>query len=275
MKLPYAPVGLVSTIALIALSGCATKPATVAIAPPPAPVAPVVVAMPKGAYAGMQIPARLPDGGYVTPNRNLTPDATIWHLRVALNVAALACRGAEGDRIVADYNALLTRAKVPLATAESHYAAQFKAAGGSDWRAAYDNSMTRLYNFFSQSPARDAFCAAAATTLTEATAVDAGSLGGFAATRLPTLEQPFTDFYRAFDAWRTARAVQAQTQPIYALSATTPPGPPVSSPVSAPVATPAGGATRLSIPVPAATPYPARPRLELDASVLQDSSLAR
>ena len=73
MKLPYAPVGLVSTIALIALSGCATKPATVAIAPPPAPVAPVVVAMPKGAYAGMQIPARLPDGGYVTPNRNLIP----------------------------------------------------------------------------------------------------------------------------------------------------------------------------------------------------------
>lgn len=271
MKLPYAPVGLVSTIALIALSGCATKPAAVAVAPPPAPVAPVVVSMPKGAYAGMQIPARLPDGGYVTPNRNLTPDATVWHLRVALNVAALACRGAEGDRIVADYNALLTRAKAPLATAESHYAAQFKAAGGSDWRGAYDNSMTRLYNFFSQSPARDAFCAAAATTLTDAAAIDAESLGGFAATRLPTLEQPFTDFYRAFDAWRTARAVQAQTQPIYALSATTPPGPPVS----APVATPAGGATRLSIPVPAATPYPARPRLELDSSVLQDSSLAR
>ena len=232
---------------LAALSACASKPETIAAAPPPPPVVvPVAVPMPPGGYAGMTIPARLPDGSYATPNRDLTPAAATWHFRVALNVAALACRGAEGDSIVAAYNTLLTRAKAPLGVAETHYAAEFKEAAGKDWRAAYDDGMTRLYNFFSQSPARDAFCDAAAATLTDAAFVDDAALPGFAAGRLAVLEQPFTDFYRAYDAWRAGQ-VQPQPQAIYALSATPPAGPPIAS---------------------------ARPKLTLDPSIFQDQSLA-
>ena len=247
-----APVVGIATLALLA--GCASKPAVVAVAPPPPIVAPPPVAKPEGAYAGMAIPARLADGHYATPNRNLTEAATVWHFRVALNVAALACRGAQGDAIVSGYNAMLTRVKAPLATAETHYAAEFKAVGGADWRANYDNAMTRLYNFFSQSPARDAFCDTAAATLSDAAFVDAASLPGFAAGRLAVLEKPFTDFYRAYDAWRASQA-QAQ-QPIYALAATAQP---------APAATPATNS--VAVPAP-------KPRLLLDPSVFQDDSLA-
>ncbi len=242
MKKPLVPVFAVSAVVLVTLAGCASKPTAIAEAPPPPVAAPVVASMPKGAYVGMVIPARLPDGRYATPNRNLTPDATIWHFRVALNVAALACRGEEGDRIVTGYNAMLTRAKAPLAAAETHYAAEFKATGATDWRASYDNGMTRLYNFFSQSPARAAFCDAAAATLTEATTVDAAGLSAFAAGRLTVLEQPFTDFYAAYDAWRDSRP-----QPIYALAATAAAGPVATA---------------------------AHPRLELDPSVFQDTALA-
>lgn len=241
MKCSRVPGVVMSAIVLVTLAGCATKPAVIAEVPPPQVAAPTVVSMPKGAYVGMAIPARLPDGRYVTPNRDLTPPATIWHFRVALNVAALACRGEEGDRIVAGYNAMLTRAQAPLAAAETHYAAEFKATGAKDWRAIYDNGMTRLYNFFSQSPARDAFCDAAAATLADAAGVADAGLGAFATARLAVLEQPFTDFYAAYDAWRESRV-----QPIYALAATTAPGPPASQ---------------------------RPPRLELDPRVFQDTTV--
>jgi len=247
---PVGSVPILSGGIALALAGCATKPAVIAEAPPPPVAAPQPVAMPKGGYAGMTIPARLPDGDYATPNRDLSPAASVWHFRVALNVAALACRGAQSDVIVTGYNALLTRAKAPLSNAEAAYAAQYKAADAAHWRADYDNDMTRLYNFFSQSPARDGFCAAAAATVAEAADVDAAALPGFAAGRLAVLERPFTDFYRAYDAWRAGEA--PPQQPIYAIAATAQPAPPVVRPAAPGV----------------------KPRLELDPSVFADDSLA-
>jgi hypothetical protein len=231
----------VLSLAALALAGCATRPAVIVEAPP-APVAvPEPVAMPKGAYAGMIIPARLADGGYATPNRDLTEAASIWHFRVALNVAALACRGPEANAIVTGYNAMLTRQKLPLASAEARYAAEYRTADPKGWRATYDNDMTRLYNFFSQSPARDAFCAAAAATLVDAAYVDDAGLSGFATGRLAVLEKPFTDFYRAYDAWRDAGT---RPQPIFALAA----------------------------PMPSVSVAP-HPRLDLDLSALKDTSV--
>ena len=255
-------VRLGAVTALSFLAGCASKPVAIVQAPPPPVVAPVAAPMPKGAYVGMAIPDRLTDGRYATPNRDLTAAATIWHMRVALNVAALACRGAEGDRIVTAYNALLAHAKAPLALAETRYAAEYRAADAADWRANYDNAMTRLYNFFSQSPAREAFCDAAAATLTDVAFVDDAALPGFAAGRLAVLERPFTDFYRAYDAWRSARM-----QPIYALSGTAPTAPPVAgapatpAPVAAPVATAPSSVA------------PQRVRLQLDPSVFADTGV--
>ena len=59
------------------------------------------------------------DGRYATPNRNLSADGAVWHLRAALNVAALACRGPDEAAIVAGYNALLARQKTLLDGAQT------------------------------------------------------------------------------------------------------------------------------------------------------------
>lgn len=183
------------------LIGCTAKPEIVAKAPPPVTAPVAAPMMPKGASRNMVIPAALSDGSYPTPNRNLSSAATVWHLRAALNVAALACRGPQELVIVAAYNALLSAQQPALAKAQSTYASEWK-SGGGDWQDRYDDAMTRLYNFFSQSPSREAFCTSANRVLADSTGVSPEGLPAFAAERLPALEQPFTDFYRAVDEWR-------------------------------------------------------------------------
>lgn len=194
----------VSLALLAALSACAGKPPVIAVAPP-VPVIPAEAppaALPPGASPGMAVPAMLADGTFPTPNRALTPAATLWHVRVGLNVAALACRENEAA-VVARYNTFLGAHRAALAKAEATYAAEFRATGG-EWRDRYDDAMTRLYNFYATPPAQRAFCAAAAQVLADASAVPGEGLATFAGTALPSLDRPFTDFYRAYDAWRRA-----------------------------------------------------------------------
>ena len=188
--------GLVS--ALVVLSGCAERHMVASTPPPaPAPLAPMPQP-PAGAYAGMTIPAPLADGSYPTPNAHLDPASTVWHLRVALNVAALGCRGADGQAITAGYNAMLTRNRAALARAN---AGAVKAEGG---QAAYDEAMTQLYNYFAQPGAKAAFCAAAAAVTQEL--ANADSIEAAAQPALAALDRPFTDFYRAYDSYRTELA---------------------------------------------------------------------
>ncbi|WP_156340101.1 hypothetical protein [Sphingomonas sp. Leaf17] len=250
-----------TTAGMVLLAGCSgqpTPPALVIAPPRPAPVPVLVAQMPKGASPTTIIPTPFADGSYPTPNRVLTQAATIWHLRVGLNVAALACRGPQEAAIVAGYNALLTTHKAALVTAEATYAAEYRKAGG-DWRDRYDDAMTRLYNFFSQSTARDEFCAAAGAVLAEAQAVPAADLTGFAQTRLVRLDRPFTDFYRAVDVWRgraTARPAVAYAQNGYGQNGYGQTG-------YAPRPVAARPNVQVSVPVPAAIP-----RLSVDQSVL-------
>lgn len=197
----------------LALAGCASRPKRVAVAPPP-PVAGSAAPMPPGARPGMTIPTRLSDGGYLTPNRDLSADAATWHVRAALNVAALACRGPAQAGIVARYNAMLTAQKASLAMAQQALSNEYR-AGGGDWQDRYDDAMTRLYNYFSQSFVRDDFCRAADAVLAEAAAISPAAFAGFAARSLPLLDRPFVDFYRAYDRWRAG----AMTQPVIALAA--------------------------------------------------------
>ena len=194
------------------IGGCATRPVPVVVAPVPLPVA-VAPMMPAGAYAGMPIPARGADGAYPTPNRALSSAAAVWHLRAGLNVAALACRGPDDAALVARYNAVLARQRDVLRDAESAVAAEYRAGGGTAWRASYDNAMTSLYNFFSQSFAREAFCATAARTLADSESVAPTAFAAFAAERLPQLDQAFTDFYRRYDAWRSPQTMAAVASP--------------------------------------------------------------
>ena len=190
---------LATLVALTMLGGCAGRQVEIAAAPPPAPAPLTPMPQPPlGAFVGMTIPARLADGSYPTPNRHLGPAATLWHLRVALNVAALGCRGSEGRAITAGYNAMLTRNTAELARAN---AATIAAEGG---QAAYDEAMTRLYNYFAQPGAKAAFCAAAATVTNDL--ATAGSLGVAAGSALAALDRPFGDFYRAYDSYRVALA---------------------------------------------------------------------
>ena len=125
----------------------------VAAAPAPRPMPP------GGASATFVTPALLADGSYDTPNRALTPAATAWHLRAALNVAALRCND---EALVANYNALVRAHGAALARA--HDAAMQEAGS----QAAFDCAMTRLYNYFALPPVQASFCAAAATIADEA-----------------------------------------------------------------------------------------------------------
>ncbi len=84
--------------------------ATISVGAPAAAQTVGAVVVTDGAEAG---PPVAPDGmaasfappsqdadGYLTPNRGLAAAETAWHLRVALNVAALGCRGT-GEAVAA------------------------------------------------------------------------------------------------------------------------------------------------------------------------------
>ena len=184
----------------------AVIPAVIAATVPvPAATAPIVRNWP----ANLPVPHALADGSFPTPNRSLTTAASVWHLRVALNVAALSCRSDE-TRLVAGYNGLLTKHRADLASAELRLAREY-AANTRAGRARYDDSMTRLYNFWATPPAQAGFCKAAVETLEALEKHDAagGALDGFCGSNLARLDAPFVDFYREYDQWRTRGAVTA------------------------------------------------------------------
>ena len=177
-------------------------------------------ALPKGAAPGFEPPAPDGAGGYLTPNRGLSGEETTWHLRVALNVAALGCRGA----LVDGYNALLTAHKAALAATADAVTMRYKARFGQGWQAQHDDAMTRLYNFWALPPAQTSFCAAAQAVLAEVATLAPDALPGFAATALPRIEAPLVAFFADYDRWRTAHAGWAARHtraPIVAVAAVT------------------------------------------------------
>ena len=194
---------------------------------PPAPP-PVVVAVPplvpvprptppKGSAPNLVIPLRLADGSYATPNRSLSAAGQLWHLRVALNVAALTCDDATAS-VPAGYNRLLAARKKRFADAYKAMSTQYGSLNS------FDTAMTRLYNYFAQPPAQKGFCPVARETLTQVEAVSDEGLATFAAQAMPKLDQPFVDFYIAYDSYRSALASWNASQPL----------PSVASPAFAP-----------------------------------------
>lgn len=262
-----ASVRIVTGVAIgLSLAGCAARE-TAKVAPPPVmvPAQPQVVRapLPPGATPGMMIPAKLPDGNYATPNRALTSAATVWHLRSALNVAALACRGADEGLIVTRYNTMLTTQKTTLAAAEKRYSAEYQSQGG-DWRDRYDDAMTRLYNFFSITPVRKTFCAAADQVLADITATTMGDFDTAAPKRLDQLNEPFIAFFRAYDAWRSGTMVPVQSLSAPLTVATT------AQPGVAPATQPR---VLSSQPVPAAKPYTPAPTINPPSLSVNPSAL--
>jgi hypothetical protein len=205
--------------AALLLSSC-THHHRVAIEAPPAPAPQPRPVLP-AELAAIVPPPLASDGSYRTINHGIDPIQTEWHVRAALNVAAIGCRGPADGGLVPAYNNMLTSQKAVLANANQMVEARFRAAGG-DWQAAHDAYMTRLYNFFAQPAAKAAFCAIADELAPQAAAMPAGGFQAFAASALPRLEAPFIANYRAVDSYRTALAAWTAGQRTQLASAATP-----------------------------------------------------
>jgi hypothetical protein len=203
LRLPLAS----ASVALL-LAGCSHSRTETVAAPLPAPAPVPRAAMPippLGAASNLTIPARLSEGSYATPNRQVSATAAVWHVRVALNVAALGCRNS--PTILPGYNKLLAAQRKPFADAHNAVAREYADS------ASFDTAMTRLYNYFAQPPVQPSFCATAEAVLTEAAALPADAFPQFAAQALPRLDRPFTEFYAAYDRYRSDLAVwQAGSQ---------------------------------------------------------------
>ena len=185
------------------LAGCATQ--QVAKAPEKTPVSSRPRA-PYGASDNFVTPPLASDGRYATINHGIGEAETIWHLRAALNVAALGCRGAAEKSIIASYNTFLERHKKALATAYAAEKRDYRDRQAGGGARGFDAHMTRVYNFFAQPPAQAQFCREAAGVSVEAASVSRDGLQAFAQSALPRLEAPFTQFYRAYDDYRRALA---------------------------------------------------------------------
>jgi len=174
---------------------------------------------PAGSTPNQRIPALAADGAYDTVNHGLSPAQMAWHVRAALNVAALGCRDVAEPETVAAYNAMLGRQKMSLAAADAAVKAQYRARYGADWDARHDRDMTRVYNFFAQPPAQTGFCRVARDVLAEVASISPEQFVAFAADALPRLEAPFTDFYRDYDAWRVADRAWSGTRTLQSRTA--------------------------------------------------------
>lgn len=196
---------------LALLAGCQT-PAPTPSAPPVAytPRAPVP---PLGASINTYIPPVRADGLRQTINRDIGPLQTLWHVRSALNVAALGCNGVGHERLVDDYNLFIGKNSSALRNANNAILRKFQRDHGRGYRTEHDRQMTALYNYWSFSPVRRNFCDTAVTISQQAVEVPSSGLNNFAASALPQLEKPFNDFYLAYeqyerdlDAWRAKYA---------------------------------------------------------------------
>ncbi|ARS26518.1 sporulation domain-containing protein [Sphingomonas sp. KC8] len=218
----------VALAGLIFVAGCASKDKPKPAAPSQPASRPVP---PAGAASNLTLPDGDGQGGFRTINDGLGRDEAVWHLRSALNVAALSCVGTGSAALVANYNALLGQKKAVFAAGYAAENARHRAGGN----AALDGHMTKLYNYFAQPPAQAAFCAVARDVANEARSVAAAAFPTFAVEALARLDRPFDDFYRAYAAyqrdlaaWQTgARTAKAVAAPV-ALAASAAPLQPVA-----------------------------------------------
>lgn len=198
---------------LAALAACQTPP------PPPPPPPPIVQPQytpraptpPFGASTLTIVPALRVDGLRDTINRDLGPLETLWHVRAALNVAALSCTGPLYERLVGDYNAFITNNSASLRNANNAIIRKFQRDIGANYKVEHDRHQTQLYNYWSFSPLRRPFCDQAVQISQRAIVTKSADLDSFAERALPELEKPFTDFYLAYEEYqRDLKAWQVQ-----------------------------------------------------------------
>ncbi len=239
----------ITLVGLSALAACAppppppapTPPPVVIVPPPPPPPPRLMPTPPNSASPTLVIPALDPlTGQRLTPNVNLSPEQALWHLRIALNVAALNCRGPDEAVLVANYTRFLNTNRAAIARAERWVIADQGRRTGTNGIAVRDALSTRLYNYFAQPPAQTNFCAVA-TNVTAAAAVEpTATILPFSTARLVEVDQPFVDFYAAYDRYLADLAQWRAEQPAAPTAVIPAATPPVTTPAPAPTAPPPG-----------------------------------
>lgn len=209
---------LAVAISMLALVSCGTRQETVTAPPPPAPVP--MPQPPAGAALVQSIPSIAPDGRWMTPNHGLSAPEALWHVRVALNVAALGCRNDPGDAQRLQYNRFLAQHKAALAGSNAAVDSLYRQRFGGSATTMRDTRTTQAYNFFALPPAQAGFCVAATQVGAMLLTIPSDQLATYAPVALQQLEQPFADFYTAYasyrrdlERWQTSRRY-ASAQPM-------------------------------------------------------------
>lgn len=129
-------------------------------------------------------------GAVAAINRGIGPREAIWHMRVALNVAALSCRDKSHRALASHYNQMLRTHRAVLADAYAGEEARFRDKYGGSWQQKQDSHLTSLYNFFANPAGARQFCATAMTVSTRVNGMDAAQLRDYSRDALAELEQP-------------------------------------------------------------------------------------
>lgn len=143
--------GLLSAAALLAIAGCGPKT-------PPPKVENIVVPLPQNVEALPPPPPSPPPEPIPPELVTASKGEDLWHLRSALNVAALICDPKIYTSLVPNYNRLLTVHKALLTAAVQTELDQFKTVDKKKWQALYDTHMTKIYNQYSLTQQRAKYC---------------------------------------------------------------------------------------------------------------------
>jgi hypothetical protein len=217
----------------------------------------------------MDLPDQAADGSYITPNRGMRGEQALWHVRMALNVAALSCQQ-WGDRVRVQYNQMLRIHAAPLAHANNAIEAIYFGRNQANFVAAREQLNTTVYNFFALPPAQKAFCQKAVATMTIINGLTPEALAAYAPKALDELEQPFRDFWaeyedylRRLEEWRKRFGATVKlVGPVGGddLNDHEPPAPTAPAPMGQVPATPMQRPSDMILPdAPASAPAPAAP----------------
>lgn len=200
--------GLSVVILTALVAGCAAAPAPapapapkpIVVAPPPPPAMPLP---PGGAAVTMKVPTIGVDGVRITPNRGLSREENIWHLRAALNVAALNCQGPVWGEIAQNYNRYLQVHKSRLAQTNKAVDGEYvKRFPGQNALRVRDTAMTDLYNYFALPPVRAEFCDRSLLKSREVVALPLTALPEYSFGALADLDAVFINFFNAFEQYQ-------------------------------------------------------------------------
>lgn len=190
--------GRLSLVSLTVIAACSTpKPPPVAPTLPPPVVETVRPRPPMGAVENMAIPDTDDSGAYLTPNRGVTSNTALWHVRMALNVAALSCHDT-ADLARSQYNRLLHVHRPVLDAANKAVDRNYTVAYGGTGIAQRERLNTVVYNFFSLPPVTKSFCPVAVAVGAKMLSMPSSALLGYAPEALKELERPFQEFYAAY-----------------------------------------------------------------------------